>query len=62
MFRALKEIEIVRVRDGRRRPDVDRTAAEEPLEVRLHGRPLRDHADAMADLTLTPDSARERGD
>lgn len=54
MFSALKEIEIVRVSDGRRRPDVDRTAAEEPLEVRLHGRPF---AVIMrtpgADLTLT---------
>jgi FdhD protein len=40
MFDALKEIDIVRVHDGRRRPDVDRTAAEEPLEVRLHGRPF----------------------
>ena len=54
MFNALKEIEIVRVCDGRQRPDVDRTAAEEPLEVRLHGRPF---AVIMrtpgADLTLT---------
>ena len=54
MFSALKEIEIVRVRDGNRRPDVDRTAVEEPLEVRLHGRPF---AVIMrtpgADLTLT---------
>jgi FdhD protein len=40
MFEALKEIEIVRVRDRRQRPDVDRVAAEEPLEVRLHGRPF----------------------
>lgn len=40
MFDALKEIEIVRVHDGRQRPAVDRTAAEEPLEVRLHGRPF----------------------
>jgi FdhD protein len=40
MFDALKEIEIVRVEDGRQRPGVDRTAAEEPLEVRLHGRPF----------------------
>ena len=38
MVDALKAIEIVRVRGGRQRPDVDRTAAEEPLEVRLHGR------------------------
>jgi FdhD protein len=54
MFSALKEIEIVRVCDGHRRPDVDRIAAEEPLEVRLHGRPF---AVIMrtpgADLTLT---------
>jgi len=40
MFDTLKEIEIVRVQDGRQRPDVDRTAAEEPLEIRLHGRPF----------------------
>jgi FdhD protein len=38
MFDALKEMDIVRVRDGRQRADVDRTVAEEPLEVRLHGR------------------------
>lgn len=54
MFDALTEIEIVRVRDGRQCPDVDRIAAEEPLEVRLHGRPF---AVLMrtpgADLTLT---------
>ena len=40
MVDALKEIEIVRVHDGRQRHDVDRAAAEEPLEVRLHGRPF----------------------
>jgi FdhD protein len=40
MVDALKEIEIVRVHDGRQCHDVDRAAAEEPLEVRLHGRPF----------------------
>ena len=40
MFDALKEIEIVRVHGGRQSLDVDRAAAEEPLEVRLHGRPF----------------------
>jgi len=33
-------VAITRVRDGRRAADVDRTATEEPLEVRLHGRPF----------------------
>ena len=40
MLDALREVEIVRVRDGHQCPDVDRTAAEELLEVRVHGRPF----------------------
>lgn len=40
MAEALKEVAIVRVRNGRRSADADRAAAEEPLEVRLHGRPF----------------------
>jgi len=43
----------VRVRDGRQCPDVDRTAAEEPLEVRLHGRPFAMLMHCGSDLTLT---------
>jgi FdhD protein len=49
---ALKDFEIVRVRDGRRVPAVDRAAAEEPLEVRLHGRPF-------AVIMRTPGADRE---
>lgn len=40
MLDGLKQVDIVRVCDGDRRADVDRAAAEEPLEVRLHGRPF----------------------
>ena len=40
MLDALKQVDVVRVCDGHRRADVDRAAAEEPLEVRLHGRPF----------------------
>jgi FdhD protein len=32
------EVPIVRVRDGQRRPALDRAAAEEPLEIRVHDR------------------------
>jgi FdhD protein len=35
-----QEVPVVRVRAGARVADVDRTAVEEPLEVRLHGRPF----------------------
>jgi FdhD protein len=35
-----QDVDVVRVRDGRRAPAVDRAATEEPLEVRLHGRPF----------------------
>lgn len=37
---AFDEIDVVRVRDARRSSAVDRVAVEEPLEVRLHGRPF----------------------
>lgn len=40
MADALKKVEIVRVHEGTRTSDVDRAAAEEPLEVRLHGQPF----------------------
>jgi len=40
MLGTLKRVDIVRVCDGARRADVDCAAAEEPLEVRLHGRPF----------------------
>jgi FdhD protein len=38
--RAFTVVDIVRMRDGRRAADLDRTATEEPLEIRLHGRPF----------------------
>jgi len=37
---AFDEIDVVRVRDGNRASEVDRVAVEEPLDVRLHGRPF----------------------
>lgn len=49
---ALKPVDIVRVRDGRRAPDADRAAMEEPLEVRLHGQPF-------AVIMRTPGADRE---
>jgi FdhD protein len=49
---ALKGFDIVRVRGGQRRPDVDQAAAEEPLEVRLHNRPF-------AVIMRTPGADRE---
>jgi FdhD protein len=52
MVEAQREVDVVRVRDGRRAPDVDRAAAEEPLEVRLHGRPF-------AVIMRTPGADRE---
>ena len=49
---ALRQFDIVRVREGRRASDRDRAAAEEPLEVRLHGRPF-------AVIMRTPGADRE---
>src|SRR5262245_49479986 len=37
---ALYEIDVVRVRGSERAPARDRAAVEEPLEIRLHGRPF----------------------
>ncbi|OFW24098.1 MAG: hypothetical protein A3H97_18375 [Acidobacteria bacterium RIFCSPLOWO2_02_FULL_65_29] len=48
----LKEVDVVRVRGRARRSDTDRAAAEEPLEVRLHGRPF-------AVVMRTPGADRE---
>src|SRR5712692_10756469 len=52
MLSALKAVDVVRVRGGRRADDTDRAAAEEPLEVRLHGRPF-------AVIMRTPGADRE---
>jgi FdhD protein len=52
MAPVLKHVEIVRVRDGVRATETDRAAAEEPLEVRLHGRPF-------AVIMRTPGADRE---
>ena len=49
---ALKDVDVVRVREGVRAADTDRAAAEEPLEVRLHGRPF-------AVVMRTPGADRE---
>src|SRR5262249_14917771 len=37
---ALRDIEVIRVKSGQRSAHPDRAAAEEPLEVRLHGKPF----------------------
>jgi FdhD protein len=47
-----KQVQVVRVRDGKRLPALDSAAAEEPLEVRLHGRPF-------AVIMRTPGADRE---
>jgi FdhD protein len=52
MLAALRTVDVVRVRGGRRADDTDRAAAEEPLEVRLHGRPF-------AVIMRTPGADRE---
>jgi FdhD protein len=49
---ALKPVDVVRVRDGARIAVIDRAATEEPLEVRLHGRPF-------AVIMRTPGADRE---
>src|SRR4029079_648456 len=45
-------VEIVRVRAGSREAAIDRAATEEPLEIRLHGRPF-------AVIMRTPGADRE---
>jgi FdhD protein len=40
MIDAFNAVDVWRVRDGRSTKDVDRAATEEPLEIRLHGRPF----------------------
>jgi FdhD protein len=52
MIDALKGFDIIRVKAGRRLPEIDQAAAEEPLEVRLHGRPF-------AVIMRTPGADRE---
>jgi FdhD protein len=52
MPNALRDVEVVRVRNGRRVGEADRTAVEEPLEVRLHGR-------SFAVIMRTPGADRE---
>jgi FdhD protein len=49
---ALKEVDVVRIRAGNVLADSDRAAAEEPLEIRLHGRPF-------AVIMRTPGADRE---
>src|SRR2546429_8397520 len=48
----VRSFDVVRVRGARRGADVDRAATEEPLEVRLHGRPF-------AVVMRTPGADRE---
>jgi FdhD protein len=52
MTEALRHVDIIRVREGRRVAGADRAAAEEPLEVRLHGEPF-------AVIMRTPGADRE---
>ena len=52
MMAALKQVDVVRVRAGNHSPGFDRAATEEPLEVRLHGRPF-------AVIMRTPGADRE---
>src|SRR4051794_7035150 len=52
MPEAFRGVEVVRVRDGVRSADHDRTATEEPLEVRLHNQPF-------AVIMRTPGADRE---
>jgi FdhD protein len=52
MLDAHKQVDVVRLRDGRLSAGVDRAATEEPLEVRLHGRPF-------AVIMRTPGADRE---
>ena len=52
MAGAFNTVEVLRVHGGRRTADVDRAATEEPLEIRLHGRPF-------AVIMRTPGADRE---
>jgi FdhD protein len=52
MAEAFRRIDVTRVRDGERAAIVDRAATEEPLEIRLHGRPF-------AVIMRTPGADRE---
>src|SRR5579862_4995351 len=52
MADAMRCVDIVRVRGAARAAEVDRAATEEPLEVRLHGRPF-------AVIMRTPGADRE---
>ena len=52
MIDGFRTVNLLRVRDGRRTADVDRAATEEPLEIRLHGRPF-------AVIMRTPGADRE---
>lgn len=52
MADALRSVDVVRVRNGARAAAVDRAATEEPLEIRLHGRPF-------AVIMRTPGADRE---
>jgi FdhD protein len=52
MSDAWRSVEVVRLRGDARAADVDRAATEEPLEIRLHGRPF-------AVIMRTPGADRE---
>src|SRR5437764_6868588 len=52
MSEALRRVAVVRVRGGARAEEADRAATEEPLEIRLHGRPF-------AVVMRTPGADRE---
>lgn len=52
MIDQARGFDVVRIRDGQRVADVDQAAAEEPLEIRLHGRPF-------AVIMRTPGADRE---
>ncbi len=52
MMEAFGTVEVLRVRGARRTADIDRAATEEPLEIRLHGRPF-------AVIMRTPGADRE---
>src|SRR5881396_2034992 len=52
MADAFRSIDVTRVRNGERADAVDRAATEEPLEIRLHGRPF-------AVIMRTPGADRE---
>jgi len=52
MIGSMRTIDVIRVRAGHRTAATDRAAAEEPLEVRLHGRPF-------AVIMRTPGADRE---